>query len=68
MDRFEDSFERLFARSYRVASRILGGSAEAEDIAADRRTTRPPASSSRRTTAITARASLPERASAVTAR
>jgi RNA polymerase sigma-70 factor (sigma-E family) len=35
VDRFEDSFERLFARSYRVASRIVGGSAEAEDIAAE---------------------------------
>lgn len=32
---FEDSFERLFARSYHVAFRILGHSGEAEDVASD---------------------------------
>src|SRR5947209_8940846 len=35
MDRFEDSFEELFTRSYRVAHRIVLGPAEAEDIAAE---------------------------------
>jgi RNA polymerase sigma-70 factor (sigma-E family) len=35
VERFEDSFERLFARSYRLAFRIVGGSAEAEDVAAE---------------------------------
>jgi RNA polymerase sigma factor (sigma-70 family) len=33
--RFEDSFERLFARSFHVAFRILGHSGEAEDVASD---------------------------------
>lgn len=33
--RFEESFERLFARSFHVAFRILGHSGEAEDVASD---------------------------------
>ena len=35
MERFEDAFEPLFARSYRSAARILGDAAEAEDVAAE---------------------------------
>jgi RNA polymerase sigma-70 factor (ECF subfamily) len=35
VDRFEDSFEQLFARSYRVALRIVFEPAEAEDVAAE---------------------------------
>ena len=32
---FEEAFERLFARAYHVAFRILGHSGEAEDVAAE---------------------------------
>jgi RNA polymerase sigma factor (sigma-70 family) len=32
---FEEAFEALFARAYRVALRILGHSGEAEDVAAE---------------------------------
>jgi RNA polymerase sigma factor (sigma-70 family) len=35
VDRFEDDFERLFTRSYRVALRIVFQPAEAEDVAAE---------------------------------
>lgn len=32
---FEEAFERLFARAYHVAFRVLGHSGEAEDVAAE---------------------------------